>query len=88
MARHRLRVVAGRHRDHAAFAFAIAQQCQPVGGAAFLEGTGDLQVVELQHHVGAGGARHRIARQRRRAQHAAGDPLGRRRHVGEAQHVR
>ena len=88
MPRHRLGVIAGRHRDHTAFAFRIGQQRQPVGRAAFLEGAGDLQVVELQHHLGAGGARHRLARQGRRAQHTAGDAVGRRRHIGKAQHVR
>ena len=84
MPRHRLGVVAGRHRDDAALALALGQQRQAVGRAALLEGAGDLQIVELQHHLGAGGARNRVAGQRGRAQHAAGDPLGRRRHIGKA----
>ena len=57
MARHRLGVVAGRHGDHAARArSASRQQRQPVGRAAFLEGAGRLQVLELQQDLGAGGA--------------------------------
>ncbi|MBN9559102.1 MAG: pyridoxal-phosphate dependent enzyme, partial [Alphaproteobacteria bacterium] len=42
-----------------------------VGGAAFLEGAGDLQVVELQRDVAAGRAGDRLAGQGRRPQHAA-----------------
>ncbi len=81
---HRLRVIAGRHRNHAAFAFGIGQQRQPVCRAAFLERTGDLEIVELQHDLGAGGARDRITRQRGRVQHTASDPLGRRLHIGKS----
>jgi hypothetical protein len=88
MPRHRLRVIAGGHCDHAALALRIGQERQPVGRSTLLERTGDLQVVELQHHIGAGGARHRLTRKCRRAQYTAGDPLGGRRHIGEAQHLR
>jgi hypothetical protein len=87
MPRHRLCVIAGGHRDHTALAFGVAEQCQPIGRATLLERTGDLQILELQHHIGAGCARYRFAGERRRSQHAADDALGRRRHVGEAQHV-
>ena len=37
------------------------QQGEAVGGAALLEGAGGLQIVELQHHLGAGRARDRVA---------------------------
>ena len=66
------------------FPFAV----QPVGGTAFLEGADDLQVVELQHHIRVGGARDCIAGQGRGTQYAPGDAVGRRRHIGKAQHVR
>ena len=89
MPRHRLRVVAGRHGDDAARPLVGAEQGQPVGGAALLEGAGDLQIVELQRHVGAGRARdgRRWAssgvRSTRPAMRAGG-----RLHVGEVDHAR
>jgi hypothetical protein len=86
--RHRLRVVAGRHGDHAGSAFGGGQQRQPVGGTAFLEGAGRLQVVQLQHDLGAGRARQGIAAHRRGAQDAPVYPLGGVPYVGQADHVR
>ena len=66
--RHRLGVVAGRHRDHAARALGRGQQRQAVGRAALLERAGDLQIVELQHDVDAG----RTATRRTAARGCAG----------------
>ena len=43
-----LRMVASRHRDDPRFALRERQMCQPVARAAFLEGSGELQVLELQ----------------------------------------
>jgi hypothetical protein len=83
MPRHCLCVVAGRHCDHTAFAFRITQQRQAIGGTALFEGTHDLQVVQLQHHLGASGTRNCVAWQSGRTQNAAGDPFGRRRHISE-----
>ena len=73
MARHRLRVVARRHRDDAARLLVLAQHRQAVGRAAFLEGAGDLQVVELQRH-----GRRRLRGRRRRTASPACAARGRR----------
>ena len=67
-------------------AFVGAEQGQPVCRAAFLEGAGDLQVVELQRDAGAGGARYGVAGHGGRAQHAPGDAAGGRLDVGEVDH--
>jgi hypothetical protein len=40
--RHRLRMIAGRHRDDAALAFRVGEQRKPVCGAAFLKSAGYL----------------------------------------------
>ena len=50
---HALRMVAGRHRDHAAPAFVRRQRQQPVERAALLEGRGELQVLEFQPELAA-----------------------------------
>jgi hypothetical protein len=62
--RHRLGVIAGRHRDHPACPLALAQQRQAVGRAALLERADDLQIVELEHGVDPGGAADRVRRHR------------------------
>ena len=53
---------------------------------AFMVHRGDADWGDVRLTYGASRARHCVARQRRRTQNAAGDPFGRRRHVGEAQH--
>ena len=50
---HALRMIAGRHRDHAAQTFVRRQRQQPVERAALLEGRGELQVLEFEPEVAA-----------------------------------
>ena len=50
----RLRVVAGAHGDHAALALVSRERQQLVQRAALLERGGELQVLELEAHLGAG----------------------------------
>ncbi len=50
MIRHRLRVVAGRRRDQAALPLVGSQAEELVQSAALLEGTGPLQVLQLEIH--------------------------------------
>ena len=62
MPRHRLGVVAGRHRDHAALPrSASLSSASRLAAPRSLKAPVDLQVFQLQHHLGAGGARHRVA---------------------------
>ena len=82
MACHGLGVVARRHGDHAGLPFHRRQQRQSVGRPALLERADDLQVLELQNDVRAGGQADGVGRQSRRTDHPAGDPLGRLLHVG------
>ncbi len=77
MAGDRLGVVAGGHGDDAALALLGRQQRQAVGGAALLECAGDLEIVEFQHHLGAGQAGDGRIGNHRGAYHPPGDPLGR-----------
>jgi hypothetical protein len=76
MPRDGLRVVARRHGDHAAIPLRGRQHRKPVGGATFLESTGDLKIVELEHDLGAGQARNRVTGQHWCPQHTTGDTLG------------
>jgi hypothetical protein len=46
--RHGLRVIAGARSDHSASPLGVAQKRKQVGGAAFLERTGALQILEFQ----------------------------------------
>ena len=48
-----LRMIAGRCRDHSARALLGRQLQQFVERAAFLVGGGELQILELQPHLGA-----------------------------------
>ena len=50
---HALRVIAGRHRDHAAPPLVRRQRPQPVERAALLEGGGELQVLEFEPEIAA-----------------------------------
>ena len=50
---HALRMIAGRHRDHAALPFVRRQRQQPVERAALLEGRGELQVLEFEPEIAA-----------------------------------
>ena len=56
-------------------------------GAAFLERVGDLQILVLHEHVGAGQRRERRRRQFRRAQHMTGDRAPRGLDIGERHHA-
>ena len=58
-----LRVVAGRHGDHAALALLRRELQQLVQRAALLERGGELQVLELEPDLGPGDARQRLAAQ-------------------------
>jgi hypothetical protein len=48
-----LRVVAGRHGDHAALLIARRQRGEAIEGAALLEGGGKLLVLELEPDLAA-----------------------------------
>ena len=50
---HALRMIAGRHRDHAAPALVGRQRQQSVERAALLEGRGELQVLEFEPEFAA-----------------------------------
>ena len=71
---HALRVVAGRHRDHAGGRLLRRQLRQPVQRAALLERGGVLQVLELQPELGAGDLRERARRQAGRRDDLARQP--------------
>ena len=68
-----LRVIAGRHRDHAARAIVAVERGELVERAALLERIGDLQILVFDEHLGAGQLREPRRRQHRRAQNAAVD---------------
>ena len=72
---HALRMVAGRHRDHAApRACSAGQLHQAVERAALLERGGVLQVLELQPKLGAGDVRQCPRRQARGDDDLAREP--------------
>ena len=70
--RDRLRVVAGRHREHAVRTLVGGQLRHLVERAALLERRGELQVLELQEDLAAGELRQRARRQAWRARDFAG----------------
>jgi len=57
----RLGVVARAHRDHPAAALGRVERKELVQRAALLEGGGELLVLELEEHLGAGELRQRAA---------------------------
>ena len=73
---HALRMVAGRHGDHAALPLVGRELQQRVQRAALLERGGELQVLELEPDIGLGDARQRLAAQAGRVHHRAGDARG------------
>ena len=77
--RQSLRMVAGRHGDHAAAcARSAASSCSSrVQRAALLERGGELQVLELDPHLRTDDRRQRARMQARRALDAPGEPRGR-----------
>ena len=79
----RLRVIAGRHGNHAARAFGLAQRGQLGERAALLERVGDLQVLVFDPHLRAGERGELRRGQHRRAQHLAGDDAPRGLDVGQ-----
>jgi hypothetical protein len=83
---HALRVVAGRHRDHAARAFVGRERLQPVERAAFLERRGELQVLELQPDLGADDLGQRARMHERRVEHLPGDVVACGADTGEIDH--
>ena len=72
----RLRVIAGRRRDHAARALLRRQLQQFVERAALLVGGGELQILELQPDLGADDFGQGPADQHRRPDDRALDALG------------
>ena len=79
-----LGVVAGRRGDDALRPLGRGELRQEVAGAALLERAGELEVLELQPHVGAGDGRERLGRARSGvSRDRAPDRVGRRLHVGE-----
>ncbi len=84
MASDRLGVIARRHGDDAAGAFGGGEQRDTVGGAAFFEGTGGLEIFEFQENFGAGGARQGIRMHQGGAQDRAFDAAGGGIDIGEA----
>ena len=83
---HALRVVAGRHRHHAAAAFGGTQLRQPVQRSALLERGGELQVLELQEHRRAGDLGERARQQARRVRQVCGEARRGSLDVGELDH--
>ena len=71
-----LRMVAGRHREHAARALLVAQLGNLVERAALLERRGELQVLELEKHLAAGNRRQGARWHARRIEHMAAQALG------------
>ena len=80
---HRLRMVAGRHRDHATRAFGRTQRGELVERATLLERVGDLEVFVFDEHLRAGQRRELGRRQHRRAQYVARDDAARRLDIGD-----
>ncbi len=68
---HPLGVVARAHGNHAALPFLGRQLRQLVAGAAFLEGGGELQVLEFEENLRAGDVGQGAGRHERRAQQLA-----------------
>ena len=75
MVRNRLRVVAGRHRDHAATALFRCQIQQAIQRAAFFERRRELMIFELQINLRAGQRRQRFRMFERRQDDLGRDPL-------------
>jgi hypothetical protein len=71
-----LRVVAGRRRDDAVCAPVGWKLQQEVAGAALFERRRELQVLELEAHVGAGDLGEGLRHRRRGLDHCATDALG------------
>ena len=71
-----LRMVAGRHGDHAALALLRRELEQGIQRAALLERGGELKVLELDPDIGLGDARQRLAAQAGRVDNGAGDARG------------
>ncbi|MNX87075.1 hypothetical protein D3C86_1189880 [compost metagenome] len=69
MVGHALGVVAGGHGDHAFGALVVGQRQHAVQCAAFLEGRGELQVLELQPDLGAEDVGQRAGQGKRGLQH-------------------
>ena len=85
MVGHRLRTVAGRHRDDAAPALVGRERGELVARAALLERVGDLQVLVFDEDLGAGQRGQPRRRQHRRAQHGIFNDFARRTNVANAQ---
>ena len=83
--RDRLRVVAGRDREHAVRALVGGELRHLVERAALLERRRELQVLELEEDVAAGELGQRARRQARRARDLAGEAPGGRADVVDGQ---
>ena len=74
---HALRVIAGRHRDHAAPPLVRRQRLQPMERAALLEGRGELEVFEFEPEIAAADLAQRPALIAFGDKNRAGDGRGR-----------
>jgi hypothetical protein len=79
-------MVARAHGDDAATLFLVAQLCQLVAGAAFLERGGELQVLELQKHLRTGDLRNRARFHARRVEEVPLQALRGLADVGQVDH--
>ena len=79
----RLRMVAGRHGDHAALPLVGRKRGELDARAALLERVGDLQILVFDENLRAGERGQLRRRQHRRGQHVAGDDPPRRLDVGK-----
>jgi hypothetical protein len=85
---HRLSVIAGGHRNHAAAPLVGGQGGELDAGATLLERVGDLKIFVFDEYVSAGQGRQCRRRQERRAQHMTRDRAAGRLDVGERHHRR
>ena len=69
-------MIAGRRGNHAAGPLVVGQLEQFIERAAFLEGGGELEVLELQPDFGADDLGQSAAEEERGADHGAGDAIG------------
>ena len=82
MPRYGLGVIAGRHCDDTAALFLGRQEGEAVGGTTLLEGTGRLEVFQLERDLGPGCTRDFSGAQDGRSCDRAGDAGGRCLHIG------
>ncbi len=87
MTRHALRVIASRDRNHTALLFFLTEEGQLVGGAAFLERSDRLKVLQLQPDICARHFRKRGASNAWRTNNMRSDPLMSGKNIGEGERM-